>query len=209
MLVFIDESWDSWFKFEKGSSNIFSIALIVFNENEEALACDQRIQLLKRELWWSEEQEFHFKRNGDNVRKKFFEAISPYNFFYYGFVLNKKLLFGEGFKTKESFYKCICGYIFENAKEKLENAKIIIDKNGNDDFRSSLARYLKTKMNKIEVKRIKEVKMQESHKNNLLQLADYVASGIYRYHNQSKNRNHYGYIKHIASKEIYTQVWPK
>jgi hypothetical protein len=31
-------------------------------------------------------------------------------------------------------------------------------------------------MNDSSIKRIKEVKMQDSHKNNLLQLADYIAS---------------------------------
>lgn len=208
MLVFIDESGDSGFKFDEGSSDIFTIVLVVFNENEEAELCDQRIQLLKHELWWLENSEFHFKRNADKVRKQFFEAVAPYNFYYYGFVLNKRKLYGEGFQNKESFYKCIGWYIFENAKEKLDDAKIIIDKNGNNDFRNSLAKYLKTKMNGS-VKRIKEVKMQESHKNNLLQLADYVASWLNRFYNIGKERSEYEHIKKISSKEIYVQEWPK
>ncbi|MDD3646040.1 MAG: DUF3800 domain-containing protein [Candidatus Gracilibacteria bacterium] len=209
MLVFIDESGDSGFKFGKGSSEIFTIVLVVFNEKDEAKACDTRIELLKREIFGSKKEEFHFKRNSDKVRKLFFEAMIPYNFFYYGFVLNKKNLYGEGFRSKESFYKIISGYIFENAKEKLDNAKIIIDKNGNNEFRNSLAKYLKIKINDSSIKRIKEVKMQESHKNNLLQLADYVASGLNRFYNTGKIRSEYEYIKKISSKEIYVQVWPK
>lgn len=209
MLIFIDESWDSWFKFGKWSSEIFTIILVVFNENDEAEACDSRIELLKREIFWNVNEEFHFKRNSDNVRKQFFEAMIPYNFFYYWFVLNKKRLYGEWFRSKESFYKTISWYIFENAKEKLDNAKIVIDKNWNNEFRNSLAKYLKTKMNNSSIKRIKKVKMQDSHKNNLLQLADYVASWLNRLYNIWKNRNNYDYIKKISSKEIYVQVWPK
>lgn len=82
MLVFIDESGDSGLKIHEGSSRYFSIALVIFEENEEATACDQRIELLKRELGWREGSEFHFKKNSDRVRKAFLHAIVPYNFFY-------------------------------------------------------------------------------------------------------------------------------
>ena len=50
MQVFIDESGDSGFKFEKCSSRFFTVAMVVFNDSDEAEACDQRIQLLKKEL---------------------------------------------------------------------------------------------------------------------------------------------------------------
>ena len=50
MLVFIDESGDSGLKFEHGSSRFFTIALVVFGNNNEAIACDQRIGLLRKEL---------------------------------------------------------------------------------------------------------------------------------------------------------------
>lgn len=45
MLIFIDDSGDSGLKIESGSSRYFTIGLVVFEDNEEAVACDQRIQL--------------------------------------------------------------------------------------------------------------------------------------------------------------------
>ena len=62
MLVFIDESGDSGLKIEKGSSRYFTVSLVMFEDNDEALACDQRIKLLKKELGLPENYEFHFKR---------------------------------------------------------------------------------------------------------------------------------------------------
>ncbi|HPW05956.1 MAG TPA: DUF3800 domain-containing protein [bacterium] len=120
MLVFIDESGDSGLKIEKGSSRYFTIGLLVFEDNEEALNCDQRIKSLKKELGLPENYEFHCKRNSDKVRRAFLVAVSPYNFFYYGIVINKnpKKLWDEGFRHKESFYKYAGGLVFENAKEK-------------------------------------------------------------------------------------------
>lgn len=90
MLVFIDESGDSCLKIDKGSSRFFTISLVVFEDNDEATACDQRITLLKRELGWSNNDEFHFKWNSDKVREAFLQAVRPYNFFYYGIVINKE-----------------------------------------------------------------------------------------------------------------------
>lgn len=117
MLVFIDESGDPGLKLDRGSSRFFCIGLVIFQENDEALACDQRIELLKRELGWKKSSEFHFKRNSDRVRESFLNAVAPYNFFYYGIVINKdpKKLWGEGFRDKQSFYKYASGLVNECA----------------------------------------------------------------------------------------------
>lgn len=42
MLVFIDESGDSGLKIEQGSSRYFTVALVVFEDLEESLACEQK-----------------------------------------------------------------------------------------------------------------------------------------------------------------------
>lgn len=207
MLVFIDESGDSGLKIEKGSSRYFTVGLVMFEDNDEALACDQRIQLLKRELGLSENTEFHFKRNSDKFKRAFLTAIAPYNFFYYGIVINKdpSKLWGDGFRNKESFYKYACGLVFENAKEKLDKAIIIIDESGSLDFKRQLTKYLRRKMNGGV---IKKVKMQRSCGNNLLQLVDYIA-GVINRSVQNKRKWADEYRKIIAHREIYVQIWPK
>jgi len=207
MLVFIDESGDSGLKIEEGASRYFIVGLVVFEDNEDAIACDQRIQLLKKELGLSATTEFHFKRNSDKLRRAFLAAVAPYNFFYYGIVINKdpQKLWGDGFKNKESFYKYACGLVFENAKDKLHDSTVVIDQSGNLDFRRQLAKYLRTKMNRGI---IKKVKMQRSESNNLLQLADYVV-GIINRSVQNKRKWADDYCRIIAHRKIYVQIWPK
>ncbi|MFH0988029.1 MAG: hypothetical protein V1763_01520 [Parcubacteria group bacterium] len=162
---------------------------------------------MKKELGLPENFGFHFKRNSDRARRSFLTAIAPYSFFYYGIVINKdpKKLWGEGFRNKESFYKYACGLVFENAKEKLVKATVVIDESGNFDFKCQLAKYL---WRKTERGAIAKVKMQCSTRNNLLQLADYVASVIAR---SVQNRKKWAdeYRKIIAHREISVQVWPK
>lgn len=209
MLVFIDESGDPGLKIEKGSSKFFTVALVIFEDKEEALACDQRIKLLKRELGWEENSEFHFKRNSDKARRALLKAVAPYNFFYYGIVINKdpKKLWGEGFRNKTSFYKYTCSLVFQNAKDKLTESIVVIDKSGSLNFRNQLAKYLRRRRDEEGKRLIKKIKMQRSKGNNLLQLADYIAGVINRWVQRKK----YGeeYKKIISHREIYIQIWPK
>ena len=210
MLVFIDESGDSGLKIDNGSSRYFVVSLVVFEEEEEAINCDKRIELLKSELGFSKTTEFHFSSNSDKVKMAFIDAIMPYNFFYYSIIINKdpRKLFGDGFKNKESFYKYTCGLIFENAKDKLNNAIVIIDESGSNGFKTSLQNYLKTKINKKDCNNIiKKVKMENSKSNNLLQIADYVSGIIAK--SISKKNNKINFRDKIKKREIFVQTWPR
>ncbi|OGC47097.1 MAG: hypothetical protein A3A94_03570 [Candidatus Portnoybacteria bacterium RIFCSPLOWO2_01_FULL_43_11] len=208
MLVFIDESGDPGFKLNRGSSRFFVVALVVFEDNGEAVACDQRINLLRREIKLPDNFEFHFKENSHRIRLKFLEAIAPYNFFYFGIALNKdpEKLWGEGFKVKESLYKYACSLVFENAKPYLRNATVVIDKSGHKHFQVELRKYLKEKAN-INKAIIRKIKTQRSKGNNLLQLVDYIAGVVNR--NILKKKRADEYKKFIVHKEIYVQIWPR
>ncbi|MBU6231838.1 DUF3800 domain-containing protein [Patescibacteria group bacterium] len=208
MLVFIDESGDPGLKLADGASKFFTIALIAFEENDDALACDKRIGLLRTELDLPEGFEFHFKENSDRVREAFFRAVLPYNFFYYGIVINKAALYSEGFKYKESFYKYASNLLFENAKEKLSKPIVVIDESGRKLFKYQLATYLKKKINTKDKVCIKKVKMQDSKSNNLLQLADMVAGAVNRSLNKKK-KDAKAFRDIIGAREIYVQVWPR
>ena len=70
MLAFIDETGDTGLKVGQGSSPYFTIALVLFEDHDEALACDQRIGLLRRELNLDSRYEFHFHENSDKIRQK-------------------------------------------------------------------------------------------------------------------------------------------
>jgi Zn-dependent M32 family carboxypeptidase len=173
---------------------------------EEANACDNRIQLLKKELGKPDSWEFHFKENSHRIREEFLKAVVRYEFFYYSFIVNKKNLYSENLiGNKDSFYKYTCSLVFENAKDKLDNAIVLIDESGNRDFKKSLQKYLKNRMNDYDRKVIKKVKMQKSHTNNLLQLADYVAGVMNR---NVLGNDDKGFRKIISGREIHVQIWP-
>ena len=139
----------------------------------------------------------------------FLSAVARYEFFYLSIVINKAKLTGPGFKYKESFYKYACSLVFQNAKPYLDKATVVIDGSGSRDFRRELGSYLRKRVNPDEgdTRHIGKIKIQDSHKNNLLQLADMVCGAVARKHSQKEDAGVYQRL--IAHREIYVQFWPK
>ncbi len=209
MLVFVDESGDAGMKLGRGSSPYFIVAAVLFEDDDEALACDQRIAHIRRELGLYGRAEFHFNQSSRQVREYFLQQVAPYEFFYFGVVLNKKELHGPGFQYKASFYKYTVSLVFQNAKPHLMDATVVVDRSGGQEFRHQLAKYLKRKMNEEGgPKLIKKVKTERSHNNNLIQLADMVCGAVARsYRLDKEDREVYRRI--IRHRELRVQKWPK
>jgi hypothetical protein len=207
MLAFVDESGDAGMQKKHGSSELFVICAVLFFDEADAHACDARISQLRRECFGAKNREFKFNKCSAEHRKQFLQGVMGQQFLYLGFVLNKTRLFGPGFQFKESFYKYTCRLLFTNAKPYLSKATIVIDGNGDREFRKQLQQYLKVKIN-TEQETIRKVKIQPSHKNNLLQLADMVTGALARYYRKDKP-DRFDYRRIIQGAELGVQMWPK
>lgn len=185
------------------------VSLVIFEDNEEAQSCDRRIALLRKELSYPENYEFHFADNSKRVRELFLKAVTPYQFTVFSVAINKDpaKLYGAGFDVKESFYKYACNMVFTNAKPYLDHATVVIDKSGSPTFISSLRRYLRDRMNDEKRLHIKKIKVQDSKANNLIQLVDYVCGITGRKINGKSDWK--DYWKYISAKVIGEQIWPK
>ncbi len=208
MLVFVDESGDPGVRGRKDSSEFFVVTAVLFFDRAEAARCEAKIKALREELGWHPSKEFKFNKLSAKLRITFLNTVARYNFSYLSFVLNKKKLTGPGFNYKHSFYKYPVRMLFQNAKQYLEHACVIIDKCGEREFRQQLATYLKKHTNiPGEELSIKAVKMHDSHRDNLLQLADMVCGAVSRSLKSDKiDRNIYRNL--ILDKELHYQKWP-
>src|SRR5438874_1920901 len=72
MLIFVDDSGDPGFRFDKGSSSIFVIALVIFNDTLEAEKTSVAIKELRRKLKVSDFYEFKFNKTNRKFRNAFF-----------------------------------------------------------------------------------------------------------------------------------------
>lgn len=144
------------------------------------------------------------------TRLTFLEAVAPYDFSYFGIVINKdpKVLYGEGFNYREPFYKYATKLVFNTAKPYLSNAKVVIDGSGDREFKRSFQAYLKRQINASGTTHIGKVEIQRSHSNNLLQLADMIAGALQRSKRQDKADSQI-YRDIIRMREFSVQEWPR
>jgi len=210
MLVFVDESGDPGVKGKAGSSKVFVLTLIIFTDRDEANAVDDLIATLRGELGMHKLSEFKFNKLNQVRRIACLQAVRNRKFVFYSMVINKAKITSRGLSYKESFYKYACSLAFENARHLLDEATIIIDGSGSREFRLQLQSYLKKKMNDPSgdgTKCIRKVKIQDSKKNNLLQLADMVCGAVAKAFQAEKGDATYRKI--LKEREGYVQFWPK
>ncbi len=207
VLAFADESGDPGLRLSAGSSKLFVVGLVLFDDPQEAQATDKTISNLRSNLGLSQRFEFKFSACSPSFREQFLRVVSKHNFHYCGIVIDKAKLTGQGFRYKESFYKYTSKLVFLNAKPFLNEALVIIDGSGSKDFRQQLGNYLKRQINDSDLHCIREVRVQDSRRNNLLQLADMVVGALHRSFSPKSDADLYRSI--VRRKELMVQRWPR
>lgn len=187
MLVFIDDSGDPGFKLGKGSTSHFIIAMVCFDDELEAEKTAVAIKELKRELGFSEQMEFRFFKNSQNIRVKFLEAVKKFKFRVRCLVADKSIIYSDELRNnKNSFYAYFIKEALEHSNDTILNAKVRMDGSGDRIFKKNFFTYLRRELNSDERKIMRNCKMVNSKSNVLVQMADMVAGSINRAENKSK-----------------------
>ena len=210
MLGFFDESGDPGLKIDAGSSRFFVVALVTFDADAEALRCDRRIDALRDELQLPAGYEFHFAKNPWKIRGDFLRAVQPFDFRYHLFILDKELALrqGQSLPNPEALYQDTVRLLLENAKPYLQEVALLIDKGGDRENRGKLFRRWRNNAGFAGGQPvIKGIKQQDSHRNNLLQLADYVAS-ISNQAISGKREAKQLQERYLERKEVTRGIWP-
>lgn len=175
-----------------------------------AYAADARIGRLRQELHLHPNFEFHFNKCNRKIRIYFLESVAPYGFFYCATVINKdpEMLSRYGINHQDIFNDYTGGRVFQDAKEFLNNALVVMDgEAGNSHFGTSLVRLLKKQVNAPGRRCIRKVKLQESSRNNLIQMADMVVGAVNRSFGSKDDAHLYRGI--VSARERQVEVWPK
>lgn len=189
MLIFMDESGDTGFKFSKTSSRFFVLVIIIFDSLADAEKANEAVKEIRKELKLPENFEFKFSTGtSDKYKKAFLQKLSKFNFRYRTVIVDKAILAKQNpIYPKDSLYMIVADHLFLRAESRMKNASIFIDrisKSFVDDFNGYLRKRLNTNIEKI----IGRLKHQDSKSNNLLQLADMVCGAIYRKYNRSEDK---------------------
>ena len=128
MYVFIDDSGDPGFKFDKGSSRFFVIACCVFETQSHAEEVTFAIREIRRSLGFSLDGEFKFSHSQEQVHRHFFLQINPAQFFVRVVVIDKhhvdrqELLLGQ-----RSLEQWAIARALSHPSIRLHDARVFID----------------------------------------------------------------------------------
>lgn len=206
MLVFIDDSGDTGFKIEKGSTFNFVICLVIFDDDLEVEKTAVAIKELRRRLKFPEDMEFKFNKSSKKVREQFLHAINPFKFRVRCLVVDKKLIKSKKLKeSKESFYGYFIKMALKHSNNSIYEARVKIDGSGDRVFRKSFLSYLRRELNSKQKKIIKNCKLVDSKGNVLVQMADMIAGSIRRSYDGKKTDSKI--YKKIIKRHIENE-WP-
>lgn len=208
MLVFIDESGDSGLGQSRSSSKNLIVTLVLFEDRLEAQRADDRIAQLRRELNLQAHFEFHFSKLKQEWREHFLRNMGALEFKYFSIVLDKQALKQRGCTTPTDLYRYACNLVFQAAKPYLRNATVVIDGSGTPKFQRDIATHLRQHMNGpgSDEGYISKVRIQNSHTNNLLQLADMVCGAVAR---SLTDKPRAGVCRKLISHcEMEVSTWP-
>ena len=176
MLILIDESGDAGFKVAKGSTPHFVVAMVIFRDLAQAEATSEAIAYARERL--RVKPEFKFNKCSNQVRDGFFDAVQPFKFSVRALVVEKEKVYSESLReNKERFYNYFVRMLLKHDGGVLKGARVKIDGSGDREFKRELDRYLRSQS---EVGKLASIKFAESHRDNLIQLADMAAGAIAR-----------------------------
>jgi len=175
MLVFVDESGCPGFKFARGSDPIFGIGMVVFASDDAAKATADTLGILRPKL--RHKSEFKFSKCSDELRDAFFQGVADCPFTVHALIVRKEALRGEHLrKDTDSFYKHFARMLMAQGAGSLQRARVRMDGRGSREFQRSLGTYLRRELGA----RIRDVKMSDSARDPLMQLADMCIGAITR-----------------------------
>jgi hypothetical protein len=204
MPIFGDESGDPGMK--PGSSPTFTLALILFESELEAAACEQTIASLKVSL---HVDEFRWVNLDDSKRTAFLQTVVQHDFFYVAQTLVKKRLKHRDFRKKAFFYERVAEKSAVQIKDFLLlaqanclpdplNLSVVLDRNDDADYMRSMGKHLRSIKDARGKSLIGKVSSRRSHGQNLLQLADMVCGAVL----------HPPFDKIVKNKKWQDLTWP-
>jgi Protein of unknown function (DUF3800) len=195
MLVFLDESGDAGFKFDRGSSTHFVIALVIFDDPLDAEETALAIKRLRQQLRKHEKFEFKFNKTDEYLRLQFLEAVRDYKFRVRVMLVDKRKLYSDALKgSKDKFYSYFVGQVLAHNHGQITGAKLRVDGSGDREFKKAFTTYLRQKLG---ANVLAHCRFVDSKADNLIQLADMIAGSVFRAnHTVNADASFYERIRH-------------
>jgi len=179
MLVFIDDSGDPGFKLAKGSTAVFVIALVIFDDNLVAEETALSLKKLRRNLSFPDSVEFKYHKSRKEIKRKFLETAAQFDFKIRAILVRKENIHSRFLKdSTDSFFNFVVMQVLKHNQGRIKNARLKFDKRGERKIRDELRSYLSRELDNKTKNIFSDLKFEDSKSNILIQLADMVVGCI-------------------------------
>ncbi|KKP65518.1 MAG: hypothetical protein UR64_C0026G0002 [Candidatus Nomurabacteria bacterium GW2011_GWE1_35_16] len=201
MIIFIDESGDAGFKTQRGSSKLFVIALVIFDNELEAEKTAEKIKNFKVKLGKQLNYEIKFNNLRKSDRSDFLEAIKDCKFRVRAIVVKKDEYLNNLRTDTKNYYNFFLKQVLEHNNETIRDAKLRLDGFNERKFKKAMESYLRQNLNgSLKNKVMSNLKFVDSKDSVLIQLVDMVAGSIRRSYQAEKHDSRI--YKEIIKKRI-------
>lgn len=198
--MFLDESGELGFNFNKGSTKFFTITLLICGVREEQelqrVIKKIRKRVLRKEL--KKSNEIKWNNSSDDIKKKIFERIERINFEVFTIILDKSKVYDYLKDKKHKLYNYLSNLIIAECSidEKFE---LIVDRSKNkrslrDDFDNYIRNNLKRECSNLIIQHA------DSKSNGGLQVLDFISGAIFNKY-EFNNLEFYNKIKERITTE--------
>jgi tetrahydromethanopterin S-methyltransferase subunit G len=209
VVAFADEFGNNSFDFLKEDvSTHFIIASVIINANEIDTINSELEKIRKKHFQTGEMKSQNIGKNHKR-RETLLQELTKLSFSIYAVVVDKKKLYGEGFKYKQSFYKYLNGILYKELYRTFPELELIVDEHGANDFMRSFKKYVET--NHIRTLFTGSDFNIEKSQNELgIQLADIIAGTLGYIFDETKKGEHSTALRNLLNdKTISINQFPK
>ena len=207
VIAFADEFGNNSFKFSTESTH-FIIASIIVNYKD---LDEFYLEVEKIRSKYFQKGEIKSSKIKDNHKRRLLilKEIVNLKFNIYSVVVDKSLLYGEGFKYKKSFYKYLNGILYKELYKTFPKLELKVDEYGGNEFMLEFKEYVR--QNHIRTLfEGSEFFVNESGKELGVQVADLIAGTLgYIFDEHKKSSYSAEFLKIISDKIISINHFPK
>lgn len=207
VIAFADEFGNNSFDFKNQGSH-FIIASVIMNL-DELETINSQLEAIRKKYFQTGEIKSNKVKGNHQRRLLILNSLKEINFNIYAVVIDKKKLFGEGFKYKQSFYKYLNGILYKELYRTYPQLELIVDEHGTNEFMNGFKKYVE----KNHIRNLfsgSDFNIQKSHNDLGVQLADFIAGTLgYIFDDLKKSEKSVEFEKLISTKLMSLNHFPK
>lgn len=184
MFAFLDDSGDSGFKFNAGSTRFVVMSACIFENKEDVSLAWERVECARNLSsdgihFNRHDREFKYNKTKKALKTAFFESMKPAKYHVRAIVLDKQQVYSRHLLGHPGDIKSyLIRQLFTHTFGQVKNASLVIDGRDTRAFGMRDREYIMHMVNRECPRTLSTVEFADSKENPMIQLADMTAGAI-------------------------------